>query len=495
MRTFSRFINLLIIIVLLVSGVTSYSYSQEIFTLKKALDIAMDKSPEMQRVAFSLERSRQLLKAQEASLKSNFALSVTPYSYSKNRTFNNLFSIWNTEETKRSNAQFIISQPIQWTDGTLQLINNFSWQEAYSEFRSAERNRSFNNNLYLRFEQPIFTYNRTQLAMKGVRLDLENAALNFAIQKLQIEKLVTQNFYNLFYRKRSLEIEIEGAKNREESYEVIKKKVEAGIAAREELLQAEINLANSRSAVEDARVVLANTEDEFKDLLGISLFEDIQVEADIAHKEVPVDLVKATENGQKHRMEIRQREIALQNAMDVLVETSAMNEFNGSVNLTYGIIGTNEDFNLLYDDPTQNQQYSISFQIPLFDWGEKKARIKAQETTIKQRKLEQRQMGNDIIIGIRQAYRQLLNQKSQIEIAKVNEANAQLTYEINLERYKNGDLSSKDLGDYQNQLSRQKLAYLNALIQYQLGLLDMKIQSLWDFEKNTSVIPNFEGIK
>ncbi len=494
MRDLSRFIMLLLINMLLISGFAASGYSQEIFTLKKALDVALDKSPEMQRVAFGLERNRQLLKAQEASLKSNFALSITPYSYSKNRTFNNLFSIWNTEETKRSNAQFIISQPIQWTDGTLQLINNFSWQEAYSEFRSAERNRSFNNNLYLRFEQPLFTFNRTKLALKGVRLDLENAALNYAIQKLQIEKLVTQNFYNLFYRKRLLEIEVGGAKNNEESFEVIKKKVEAGITAREELLQAEINLANSRSQVENARVELANAEDEFKDLLGFSLFETIQVEADIAHKDIPVDLQKATENGQKNRMEIRQREIALQDAMDVLVETSAMNEFKGSVSLTYGIIGTNEHFDLLYDDPTQNQQYSISLQIPLFDWGEKKARIKAQETSIKQQKLEQRQTGNEIIMGIRQAYRQLLNQKSQIEIAKVNEANAQLTYEINLERYKNGDLSSKDLGDYQNQLSRQKLAYLNALIQYQLGLLDMKIQSLWDFEKNTSVIPDLEGI-
>lgn len=492
MKSLSRFIILLIIEMFLISGFLASSYTQEVFTLKRALDVALEKSPEMQRVAFNLERNRQLLKAQEASLKSNFALSFTPYSYSKNRTFNNLFSIWNTEETKRSNAQLIVSQPIQWTDGTLQLINNFSWQEAFSEFRSTERNRSFNNNLYLRFEQPIFTYNRTQLAMKGVRLDLENAALNYAIQKLQIEKMVTQNFYNLFYQKRLLEIEIEGAKNNEESYEVIKKKVEAGIAAREELLQAEINLANSRSQVENARVELANAEDDFKDLLGISLFETIQVDADIAHKEVPVDLQKATDNGMKYRMELRQREIGLQESMDALIETSAINEFKGSVSLTYGIIGTNEDFNLLYDDPTQNQQYSISFQIPLFDWGEKRARIKAQETAIKQQKLEKSQTGNDIIIGIRQAYRQLLNQKSQIEIAKVNEANAQLTYEINLERYKNGDLSSKDLGDYQNQLSRQKLSYLNALIQYQLGLLDMKIQSLWDFENNLSVIPDLE---
>ena len=65
--------------------------------------------------------------------------------------------------------------------------------------------------------------------------------------------------------------------------------------------------------------------------------------------------------------------------------------------------------------------------------------------------------------------------------------NAELTYEINLERYKNGDLSSMDLNLYQEQLSRQKMGLVGALIDYKLALLDLKTQSLWDFEKNEPV--------
>ena len=76
----------------------------------------------------------------------------------------------------------------------------------------------------------------------------------------------------------------------------------------------------------------------------------------------------------------------------------------------------------------------------------------------------------------------------QIEIAEINVKNAQLTYEINLERYKNGDLSSKDMQFYQVQLSQQKLNEVQALINYKLSLLDIKIRSLWDFENNRSVV-------
>ena len=463
-------------------------HAQEILSLEQALEIAMENSPDMQQVRLNLERSQERLKAQKAALKSRFFLQLTPYEYNKDRRFNTLFSLWNTEELKSSSGLFAIEQPIKWTDGTLQLINRFSWQEASSEFRQTERERSFNNNLYLSFEQPIFTYNRTKLDFKEVELDLENAALNYAIQKLFIEKSVNQSFYDLYYKQESLVISKEEEKNNQESYEIIKKKVEAGISAKEELYQAELNLADSRSMVQNAQVELDNALDEFKNLLGISLFKTIQVLANIQHQEVSVDLDKATQNGLKQRMELRQREINLENSMDDLTRTSALNEFKGNISLSYGIIGTHENFEHLYDDPTQNQKYSISFEIPLWDWGEKKARIKAQEASIKQSELNYHQTENDIIIEIRRAYRELKNQILQIETRRTNVQNAQLTYDLNLERYKNGDLTSKLLGDYQTQLSRQKLGFIQAQIQYRLALLDLKIQSLWDFEKDASVI-------
>lgn len=90
---------------------------------------------------------------------------------------------------------------------------------------------------------------------------------------------------------------------------------------------------------------------------------------------------------------------------------------------------------------------------------------------------------------MRQAYRNLQNQLSQIGIAEQNETNAQLTYEINLERYQNGDLTGMDLNLYQSQLSQKKIALSQAQIDYKIELLNLKIQSLYDFEKGTPILP------
>ena len=94
-----------------------------------------------------------------------------------------------------------------------------------------------------------------------------------------------------------------------------------------------------------------------------------------------------------------------------------------------------------------------------------------------------------IILSIRKSYRNLNNLLNQIDIARRSALNAQLTYDLNLEKYKNGDLTGMDLSIYQNQLSQNKLSYTNSLISYKIELLNLKILTLYDFEKKQPVIP------
>ncbi|MBN2287755.1 MAG: TolC family protein [Candidatus Glassbacteria bacterium] len=450
-------------------------------TLDLALEIAMQNSPEIRSTRLDLVRSRELLRAQQAALKSHFSLSLAPFSYSHDQTFNSFLSAWSTSETKSSSSTFTASQPIIQTDGTLLLINRFSWQDSYSSY-NAVRNKAYTNDIYLRLTQPLFTYNRTRMETLELELDLEQTQLRYAIQKLSLEKQLTQSFFNVYQNRMSLDIGLEELKNQQKSYEITRSKQEAGLVALEELYQAELNLGTSKSTVQNRRVTLENSLDSFKQLLGMELTDSITVEADVEYKPVEVDLEKALAEGLKNRMELRQRSIGIETARNDLVRTQAQNEFKGDVTLSYGITGKDEQFTDMYDKPTKTQTFEVSFDIPLWDWGEKKSRIKASEATIEQRELTLEDEKIAINLGVRQVHRNLINSAEQIELARQNVRNAELTYEINLERYINGDLTSMDLNLYQEQLSQRKTGLVNALIDYKLALLDMKIQSLWDFE-------------
>jgi outer membrane protein TolC len=476
---------------LLVLGVLHLSdkpaTAQKKITLEESLLIAFQNSPDIRKSRLNMMQNKEQLNAQLASLKSKFTFDITPLTYKKEDSYNEYFSKWNTSENTGTSGAFSVVQPLKFSNGTLSLRNDFGYQDNYSE--AGTDYKGYNNNLYVRYDQPLFTYNKTKMDLKKNELNLENATLSYSIQLLNIERQVNQAFYSIYQKQMALVIAEEEFENQKVSKEIIESKVEGGLSAKEELFQAELNYSTSKSNLDNKKVDLENAKDEFKLLLGLSLDEDIEVNTNIEYVPVIVDVKKAIENGLSQRLEISQREIDLKNAQFSLIETSAFNEFKGNISLSVGVMGNNEKWRKVYDKPTKSPQFQITFSVPIFDWGERKARIRAAELEIESREIDKEKLADDIRINIRKTYRNLNNLVNQIEISKQSQRNAELTYEINLERYRNGDLTSIDLQRFQNQLSEKKMALANDLITYKLELLNMKIQSLWDFENNKSFVP------
>ncbi|GAF02314.1 TolC family protein [Saccharicrinis fermentans] len=482
-------------ITLVLSGLLCASgiFSQRILSLQQAIEQAMKSSPLIQSSRLSLTQSEENLKAQRAALKSNFSLNVNPLDYTHERLFSDQFSEWYTVESYSSLGNLNISQPILWTDGVLSLNNTLQYRDnsSTSGFASGGGLKGFSNSLDLTLEQPLFTYNRTKVELQELELSYENAAMSYALQELSVENSVTQSFYKVYQSQMALNISREEYENRKQSYEIIKNKVEGGLTAKEELYQAELDLMTSESTMKDNEVTFENDKDNFKQMLGIDLEEEIMVLADISVVPVDVELDAAIQHGLTNRMELRQREIAIENGQFDLIRTNALNEFKGDLTLKFGLFGENEDVHNVFEDPTNSQNISVGLTIPLWDWGEKKARLKAAQAALEMKHNDLRDEEIDIKLTIRQVFRSLENNLRQIEIARKNLENAQLTYEINLEKYKNGDLTSMDLNLVQNQLTSKKNQLTNSIISYKLELLNMKIQSMYDFENNVPVTPQF----
>ncbi len=461
---------------------------QRVLTLKESIEIAQESSPDIRRSRLNLLSNQKSLDAQRASLKSRFSLDVTPFDFNRSRVFNDFFSTWNTTEDYNSFANFSVIQPIKQTDGTLSLFNRFGYRDNFSEFQDVTT-KTYNNNLYLQFDQPIFTYNRTKLQLQELQLNLENAQLSHAMQLLTLERNVTQAFYNLYQSQNGVEISQDEYENQQVSYDITKNKVEADLLAEEELYQAELNLATSRSTLQNGQVTLDNAADDFKLILGIDLTEEISVDVDVEFVTQQIDINKAIQHGLDQRMELRQRAIDIERSEFELIRTNALNEFKGTVSLSMGVFGDDPALANVYESPTRNPRVAVSFTIPLWDWGEKRARMAASTANLQMTEIDLESQRNDIVINIRKTYRNLQNLETQIEIAQQNVRNAELTYEINLERYQNGDLTSMDLNLFQNQLSEKKSELATSLINYKMELLNLKILSLYDFENHRPVIP------
>ncbi|MEF8984502.1 MAG: TolC family protein, partial [Bacteroidales bacterium] len=464
--------------------------SQGLLRLEEALEIANENSPEVRKSRLAMQRSKNYLDAQQASLKTNFNLAVDPFNYSREQRFYEVNSRWQTTETYSSMANFSISQPIVATDGVLSLNNRLAWQHSTTEIASElNEDIAFSNNLFLQYSQPLFSYNETRQNLEELELDYERSDIQYRLQKLNTEVQVTRNYYNLYASQMALQISREELENQKKNYEVVQNKVDADLLALEELYQAEVNLASARSQVYTREVQLQNAKDNFKQMIGMDLDENFRVELSIKLDSVDINMDKAIQNALNSRLEIRNREIELQNAKFRLIETSDQNKFKGNVSVSLGIQGVDKQLANMYDVPTTSPSVSLSFNVPIWDWGAREARIKAARLNVESTEIDLNQESKSINLGIRQTIRNLRNYRNQIEIARKNEKNAQLTYDINLERYNNGDLTGMDLQLYQNQLSQARMNLTTALIDYKMELLNLKMQSLYDFMENEPLLP------
>ena len=464
--------------------------AQIIMTMEQALEYSAEHNPDLINSRLSMEQYEQNLIAQKASLKSRFSLNLQPLSYSQSRQFDSRFSDWYTNRSLSSSGTFSISQPIIWTDATLSLNNSLSWQNNESSIGgTTNSNRAFSNSLYLSLNQPLFTYNRTKMNLRTIEMNYENARIRYALQLLNVERNITSQFYSLFMAQQNLEISEKELENAEKNFNIIKDKVEADLVTKDEYYQAQVNLAQSRSSLENQRVSLENSKDNFKQALGIPLDEDIIVVCDVEAEPVYVDFDKALESATTTRLELRQRQISREQQEMSMIQVKDNDSFSGNISLSVGVMGDDPEFPHIYDNPTNNPRVAISFSVPIFDWGARKARIKAQEIGRKMFELDAEEELKSIEINVRSTCRSLDNLLGQISIAEQSEQNAQLTYDLNEERYRNGELTGMQMNQFQTQLSNSKMSHMQAIINYKVQLLNIKILTLYDFEKDEPVVP------
>ncbi|MDA3853729.1 MAG: TolC family protein, partial [Bacteroidales bacterium] len=464
-------------IILLALSITVYTCitAQELLTLSRALEIAAINSPDLRLSALSLEQSEESLKAQKAALKSDFNLSLNPLSYSNQLKYDDRpdGDGWYNVQQTTSGGTFAISQPILLTDATLGLSNSFQWQ-------NANGNESYYNKLTLRIDQPLFSHNVQKMALKEVKLDVEDAQLSYALQKLSMELSITTSFYAIYSKQLQVIIYRDELNNLETSYDIIQKKVNAGLATRENLYQSEVNLISGESALENALVNLENAKDDFKVVLGMLFSDDFLTVINIMVDAVPVEQNQAIERSLTAKRELRQREIDIEVAEFALISTMDNNGFQGNLSLEVGLSGQDALLLGIYNKPLNNKGIGISFEVPVWDWGKRKAKIRYAELSLERKELLLLNDRREIELTIRKLYRNLDNQLLQIAKAEKNVENAQLSYDTKLESYKSGKASSMDLQLVQNQLSTKKMTQTNAIINYKIELLNMKIQTLYD---------------
>ena len=478
-----------------------------VLDLDQAIDIALESSYEMKSLRLNLMRSEQNLIAAKGRFKTNVEASMQVPNWQENVSeipVPGELPVFNTTGSLRYQGMLDIIQPTP-IDGRLTL-RSMAYHRDVSTYRASLEQETTRKDMYgsisLRYHQPLFTINRLKLGLQTANLSYERTEQRYRRSQLDVVYLVTQTFFETYRAKRQKEIAEQNLRQQQELFDLATKKYQAGLIPEVEALQMEVDLAEAKNELLAAEGRLARSQDAFKQQIGLALSDNIDVTTDISFDRVEVDLNRALELALQNRTEIREAKIDLELAQIDVKEADAQSEIRGDLNLFYDLTGVSDptlpgsaSVNTLWSSMTDDMQRRpnnrgvvFTLSVPIWDWGVNAAQVQAARASLQNSELDLEEQKKTIRRQVRDVVASLRETENRLQVLDKNQQVAQRAFQISVERFNNGDITSQELALDRNRYTQAQTSFLDAYIAYRLALADLKRKTMWDFEIDRSVV-------
>ncbi|MCK6615123.1 MAG: TolC family protein [Ignavibacteriaceae bacterium] len=461
------------------------SGAQTLLTLEKSIEIALSQSYAIRSAALSLQSSKKNLEAIEMGMMTsvNLEFDLPRYSNNLKSQFNSVtgaeqfYEVGNTQLEGR----LYFNQPIVFSNGTFSLIGSIFGRDQFSGDNPVTRD--YYSNFSLRLRQPLFGFNTLSSNLEKAQINLEKSERNYNRSKSEIVYSVTSAFFNLYQAKKQLEIAAENVNQSSVSYTTAENKFKAGLIAEVEKLQLEVDLASAKNDMLSAENSYSELKDNFKLLIGLPLDEDIEPEGEITYTEILVDEELAVNSALKNRSEIRNSQLDIELSRLSVEETEARGRISGLLVANYGINKNDEKFNAIFRNPAEDRGVTFTLSIPVWDWNQNNLQSEAAQANLELSRLTASNQEQSVRKEITTVLSKIKAAKARVEVLSRSVEVAQKGFDISMERFKSGNITSFDLSQQQLRLTNAKLNSLRALIDYKLTLADLNRKTLHDFGK------------
>jgi len=319
----------------------------------------------------------------------------------------------------------------------------------------------------------------TQPIFRGFSLvnQLEISKLGLNVAQIT-EKLVRQDiifnakkiYFSLLQAKKLFNVAEETVTQIAAQKDVAKNFYDVGMSPLNDLLQAEVELANAAQERIVARNELENAESDFNILLRRSLDTPVAIEDVLEYASFEHDLAFCYSEAEKSRLEIKIADLEVEITAKEL--KLARKDYYPSVDLQGNYFKSGTDWTVdggegIFDPGGWNILATASWNF--WEWGRTSYGIKEKHSRLSQARLRKSDILDNIRLEVKNAYlRTREAEKAIIAVEKAVEQ-AKENYRINEERYQAQMATPTDLLIAQNLLSRTMSNYYRALYQFKIS--------------------------
>ena len=375
-----------------------------------------------------------------------------------------------------SSTNLGLQQPLRWTGGTISANTNFNY------FTDIARNsRSWNGNIFnVRLDQPIYAYNQYKWDRLTLPLKYEESKREF-VEQLEF---ISQNASDYFFQVISAQIDEQIARfnlaNNDTIYKIEQGRYNIGTTSKDKLLQVELQLLKSKQDVAQAKINIQNSSLFLRIYLGLKTDEpfELALPEDVPLFDVSIEeALKYAKQNRAAYVSFERRRVEAESD----VARAKGSRLQSNLSASYGLNNAGLVVGDLYNNPQQQQQFNVGFNIPILNWGRNKATM---QTAYANKKLNDYTIAQDEITAEQEIItqvRQFELLRLQIEITKKSDEVARERYNVAQNRYLIGKIDITNLNIALTEKDNAKRNYLQALRSFWTSYFNLRRLTLFDF--------------
>ncbi len=313
-------------------------------------------------------------------------------------------------------------------------------------------------------DQPVFTGGSLYWSYRLAQLGVDLSKVSFELVKQDLVLQVKGAYFTILKAEKFQEVAVQAVQQLESHLRVSAAFYDVGIIPKNDLLQAQVQMAQARQNLTKAEVELAIAKAAFNTLLRKDVEMEVKLEDILEYRpmeEVTFEecLAKAREN----RPELKQAEL---NVKRVEKEVQlARGQYFPTLGLSgnYERVGDHPGVSGSRYEDEDSWNIVAYARWTFWQWGKKRQLVREKETRLVQAEDARVQVEDGISLEVKDAYLRLREAREKIDVAKTAIAQAEENYRMNFERYKEQVATSTDVLDAQTLLTQARSNYYSAL--------------------------------
>ncbi len=341
--------------------------------------------------------------------------------------------------------------------------------------------RWYSTPLSIGLRQPLLRPNTVAWDRRVDNVASELAERSYVEAMETVSLGATNAFFDVYAARLGLDNAVKNAAVNDTLYRLNRGRFDVGKIGENDLLQSELALLRARAALEDARLGYERAADALRLTLNLPADTRIDVAVTEAVPEFDADTARAVAEALKNRAAMSSVALDEVQARRALAVARLGGGPGATVQASYGLNAAALNARSAYQDLGEARGFSLSFQIPLWQWGAHADRVRAaeadRERVTSQSQVTVEQTAHEArfaALDLGQARRNL------VLVAKADSV-ADKRFEVAYNRYVIGRIGVDNLYIAQSEKDQALVQFVQALRGYWVAYYRLRRATLFDF--------------